>query len=171
MKTGSIFSYLTTCAIVSFNIATFYAVMQQMYCTTIEPQIQRAYDLKEQLEQNKKAEYLLPDDTLDLQNGLEGFIALFNKEGKPIRSNDFLNNKMSQLPKEVYDFSKINKEKRITWQPQTGIRMAAVILSVNHPEIKFIAVGRSLKEAEEREANFQYCSFNLANMFFYCPPW
>ena len=57
------------------------------------------------------------------------------------------------MPNGVFDFTKANKEDRITWQPQNGVRMAMVLLYSNTGSIGFIAVGRSLQEVEVREHN------------------
>jgi len=58
-----------------------------------------------------------------------------------------------ETPAGVFDFAKTNGEHIVTWQPQTGVRMAMVILHSNSFPVSFIAAGRSLQEVEIREHN------------------
>jgi sensor histidine kinase regulating citrate/malate metabolism len=60
---------------------------------------------------------------------------------------------MPELPAGVFDFAKANGEHTVTWQPQTGVRMAMIILYANSSQVGFVAAGRSLQEVEIREHN------------------
>jgi uncharacterized membrane protein len=60
---------------------------------------------------------------------------------------------LPQPPAGVLDFTRNNQEDVITWQPEPGVRMAMVYEKVSAAGIGFVAVGRSLKEVEIREAN------------------
>jgi hypothetical protein len=55
------------------------------------------------------------------------------------------------LPRGVFDFAKNTGENVFTWQPESGVRVAVVLKSVQSPDYSFVAVGRSLLEVEKRE--------------------
>ena len=160
MNKAIIINYLGAGAAISIIMATFYVLVQQMYRDNAnDPQIELACELKQRLEHGKSVEHLLPGDTIELGNSLRSFITFYNDEAIPLRSTALLNNKMPALPRGVYDFTKQNGEDWITWQPQTGIRIATIVVAVNHPFIKFIAVSRSLYEIEKRETNLSRTVF------------
>ncbi|HEU0064081.1 MAG TPA: hypothetical protein VFQ58_03585, partial [Flavisolibacter sp.] len=71
----------------------------------------------------------------------------------PIQSNAVINGKLPQIPLSVINFVKIHKEDWITWQPRKSIRLATGILATGSTPVSFIAVGRSLKNVEDRISN------------------
>ena len=92
-------------------------------------------------------------DTIDIAQSLSTFVALYDANGKPLRSSGYLDGKMPELPAGVFDFAKSHGEHQVTWQPRSGVRMAMVIISSNSSPVGFVAAGRSLQEVEVREHN------------------
>ena len=165
MKQTSILPSFVAAVLVTIITGLIYGTVQQTYRTGAnDPQLQLARDIAQAIKNNKPIEKLLPADTLDLETSSGAFVILYDRNGKPVRSNVFLDNTIPQLAPGVLDFTKKHGENTVTWQPRKGIRMAMVIESVSSPEIAFVAAGRSLKETEERETslrNMIFCAWIL----------
>jgi hypothetical protein len=150
-------SYLSAMVIITVIMGLVYASVQQTYRSNAnDPQIQIAHDLKDHLQKGKPFAF---DDTIDIEKSLSVFEEAYDKNGDPIQSTGFLNGKMPLLPKGVFEHAKANGENWVTWQPQHNVRMAMGIVYVNAAPIAFLAVGRSLREVEERVSR-------LTNMVF-----
>ena len=153
MNRSSFVNYLFIAAIITVTFGVIYASVQQAYRTAADdPQVQIACDINARLQQGKSIEKFFTD-TVDLAESLSPFIILFDANGKPNRSTGYLDNKIPELPAGVFEFAKSHGEHRLSWQPQPGLRMALVIISLNTSTPGFIAVGRSLQEVEAREHN------------------
>src|SRR5262249_5361856 len=84
------------------------------------------------------------------------FVTLYDHRQQPLKSSGFLDGKMPHLPAGVYNIALANGDDRVTWQPHPNIRIALIVMRVQWPTVEFVAVGRSLKEVEMREANLFY---------------
>ena len=153
MKKFSFLVYLFVMAIITITFGIIYVTVQQSYRTGAnDPQIQLARDINLKLREGKDVDRFFID-SIDIAQSLSPFEVLYNANGKPLRSSGYLNGKMPELPTGVFDFAKTNGEHDVTWQPQSGVRMAMVIVSSNYSSIGFVAAGRSLHEVEIREHN------------------
>jgi hypothetical protein len=142
--------YLSAIVIITTIILLVYASVQQNFRSNAnDPQIQIAHDLKTYLENGKPANALF-SDTIDLARSLAVFKSTYDHNGKPIQSTGYLNGKLPQLPSGVFNYVRNNGEDWVTWQPEPNVRLAMGILKVSSFPISYIAVGRSLKEVEER---------------------
>ena len=152
-------NYLFVLAIITVIFGVIYATVQQSYRTTAnDPQIQIARDINARIHQGKPVESFLTD-TIDITHSLSTFAALYEANGKPIRSSGYLDRKMPELPAGVFDFAKTQGEHEITWQPRSGVRMAMVVINSNFSPVGFIVAGRSLQEVEVREHNLIIMAF------------
>ena len=153
MKKFSWLDFLFVMAIITIVFGVIYASVQQCYRSGADdPQIQLVRDINLQLYEGKPIERFF-DDSINIAQSLSPFVVLYSANGKPLRSSGYLNGKMPELPAGIFDFAKANGEHNVTWQPQTGVRMAMVILYANSSQVGFIAAGRSLQEVEIREYN------------------
>ena len=118
-----------------------------------DPQIQMARDIALGLEKGKQWGSLVHLDSIDIARSLGVFIVGFNQSIQPTNSTGFLNGKPPFLPSGVFEFAKNHGEHLVSWQPKPNVRMALVVEPVNTQGIAYVAVGRSLKEIEIREAN------------------
>lgn len=143
-----IIQHLSAIAIITIVMALIYASVQQTYRSNADdPQIQIAHDVRDHLQNGKTIAF---DDTIDLEKSLSVFKEAYDENANPIQSTGFLNGSMPQLPKGVFELVKSNGEHWVTWQPQRNVRMAMCIVRVNAAPIAYLAVGRSLREVEER---------------------
>jgi hypothetical protein len=149
--------HLSAMAIITIIMGLIYASVQQTYRSNAnDPQVQIAHDLRAHLQNGKP---LLFNDTIELERSLSVFTEVYDQNGDPIQSTGFLNGKMPQLPKGVFEYASANGEHWVTWQPQRNVRMAMGIVRVHAGPIAYLAVGRSLREVEERVSR-------LTNMVF-----
>ena len=98
---------------------------------------------------------------VDISASLAPFVSTFDVDGNVIRSNAILNGTTPVPPHGVFGYAMTNGEDRFTWQPQVGIRIAAVL--VYHPATGaasasssafFVLSGRSLRDVEVLESRF-----------------
>ena len=154
MKSSSLLVHFTAAVIITGILLLVYASVQQSHRSTAnDPQLQLARDLSNGLSSGRSISKLLPPNTIDIAQSLAVFAETFDHQGKPLQSTGFLNGQLPQPPLGVLDFTQSNSEDVITWQPQSDVRMAMVYEKVNSSGVGFVAVGRSLKEVEVREAN------------------
>jgi hypothetical protein len=151
MKKFPLVNYLFVMAIISLIFGVMYAAVQQSYrAAANDPQIQIARDINAGLQQGRPVESFLADK-IDIAQSLLPFVALYDANGKPIRSSGYLDGKMPELPAGVFAFTKIQGEYEVTWQPRSRVRMAMIIIGSHASPVGFVAAGRSLLEVEIRE--------------------
>ena len=154
MKSSLLVAHFAAAVILTCVILLVYASVQQAHRSAAnDPQLQIARDLGIALRSGKAVNNLFPKDTIDIAQSLAVFAEIFDEQGNPLRSTGLLNGQLPQPPAGVLDFTRNNQEDVITWQPEPGVRMAMVYEKVSAAGIGFVAVGRSLKEVEIREAN------------------
>jgi hypothetical protein len=138
--------------LVSVMTGLVYAAVQQSYRSTAnDPQVQIALDLKQAIERKQSSAPLLRD-SIDIANSLSPFETLYDSHGNAIQSTGFIDGHAPALPGGVLDAAATHGENVITWQPRSGVRMALVIEAVRAEPVVFVAVGRSLRLVEKREA-------------------
>lgn len=114
-----------------------------------DPQIQIARDAAYRLSQGATPESVVGSDSVDVANELGTFVVVFDSSGAPIAGSGQLHGELAAPPKGVLDHARSSGEDRVTWQPQTGVRVASITESVDGDQKGFVFVGRSLKVAEE----------------------
>ena len=153
MNKSNFISHFAALMIITVLCGLIYVTVQQSHRTSAnDPQLQIALDLKNAIETNRSTVKWMPGDTIEISKSLSVFKTFYNRNGEPVQSTGFLDGQLPRIPKTVLDFTERNRENVVTWQPQSGIRLAMVIESVKSPSIGFVAVGRSLKDVEKRES-------------------
>lgn len=137
---------------------TILAVVQQQYRQSAnDPQISIAEDVKVAFDSKKPTTILdtLPKN-VDIFNSLSPFVILYNGKsgdehalGGNVAFEARPNETEFDLPKGVFDWVRSHGEDRITWQPKSGVRIAAVILPLNNGD--YVLAGRNMREIEKRE--------------------
>jgi hypothetical protein len=129
----------------------YLAVQQELRQTANDPQIQIAEDGAAALEKGASPESVLPSEAVDVQSSLSPFVMVFNDRGETLASSALLHERTPQLPPGVLDYVRAHGADRVTWQPEEGVRIAAVILRYQGASPGVILAGRSLREVEMRE--------------------
>jgi hypothetical protein len=146
----------------------YFLIQQDLRQSANDPQIQMAED---QVQPEN-----LP--SIDISKSLAPFVIVFDEKGNPISSSGTLNGVIPTIPAGVFVYVRtsgggdlrptdIVGEDRFTWQPENGVRIAAVVVRTNSG---FILAGRNLREIEKREENALFVSgiawiFGIVGLF------
>jgi hypothetical protein len=144
-------NWLIVALVTSAFCCLVYATVQQtLRQGANDPQIQMAEDIANSLENGESAASVIPTNQVDLSSSLGTFVILFDDLGNQTASSGVLHGQNPVLPGGVLDYTRRHGEDRITWQPERGVRIAAVVTRYNGVKSGFVLVGRSLREVEKR---------------------
>ena len=90
---------------------------------------------------------IVPESSVEISQSLEPFVQIYDENKNLIQGNALLHGKIPTIPKGVLEYAKTHGENRITWQPETGIRIAVV---VSYQKNTYIVAGRHLREIENK---------------------
>jgi hypothetical protein len=155
--------WLPFAALISFTCLLSYLLVQQdLRMTANDPQIQIAEDVSQALSSGAATpqEIVPPGQVVNMATSLDPYVMIFDSTGAVLGSSAILNGQPPTVPSGVFASVRRNGEDRLTWQPEPGVRSAAVVDSFTTPSSTagFVLAGRSLREIEIRENNI----FHLA---------
>jgi hypothetical protein len=139
-----------------------YALIQQdIRIGGYDPQIQISEDIANALSGGGNTQSIIQtiiagtiSIPVDPSKSLSTFVIIYDDSGKVTVSTGLLNGVTPVLPAGVLDYVKAHNEDRITWQPQSGVRLATVINRYSGTtQSGYILVGRSMREIESRNEN------------------
>jgi hypothetical protein len=131
----------------------YLAVQQDLRQSANDPQIQMAEDAAAALGNGAAVEAIVPVEKVAIEHSLAPFVMVFNDRGDVVGSSATLHGKTPQLPAGILDYVRGHGEDRVTWQPEPGVRIAAVVDRFQGSQPGFVLAGRSLREVEVREDN------------------
>lgn len=148
--------FLPLAALLTIAVLLVYGAVQHVYRTSAnDPQMQIATDDVLQLNAGVPARHLAAGPTVDLSQSLAVHTTVFDRENRVLASTARLAGSVPTPPKGVMDDVMRNGSHWLTWQPQPGVRVAAVLMRWRGGTV---LVGRSLAPIEERETNLmQLC--------------
>jgi hypothetical protein len=127
---------------------TIYGAVQQAQRDDADyPQIQIAEDAALKLDQNAIPASLV-QGTVDMNTQLDPFTLIYSRSGKVVAGSGYLNGTLPTVPVGILTDSNGAAYYRVTWQPQSDIRIAAVVVKANN---YYVLSGRSLKVVETDE--------------------
>ncbi len=130
-----------------------YASAQQMARQSAnDPQIQLAEDGAAALESGYAPAALIGSARIDMGKSLAPFVTIYGEDGTVIGSTGYLNGSVPVIPKGVLEYAKAHGDDRLTWQPASTTRIAAVVMPFAGKSPGYIVAGRSLREVESRES-------------------
>ena len=130
----------------------YVSVQQVLRQGANDPQIQMVEDMTMALERGDTAEATIAAmKPVDIGMSLAPFMTIYDAQGVPLFSSGKLNGKLPTLPAGVFKYVRTHGEDRVTWQPEPGVRVAAVVKRVRTFQSGFVLAGRSLREVEKRE--------------------
>jgi hypothetical protein len=91
-------------------------------------------------------------ESVDIAASLAPFLIVYDRQGRVVSSSGQLNGQTPTLPEGVLTSMSVGGEKQVTWQPQAGVRVAAVVVAT---EQGYTVSGRSLREVEGRISELQ----------------
>jgi hypothetical protein len=143
-----------------------YATVQQNYRQSLnDPQIQMAEDAASALTEGVAIKEIIPPNsagTVYMGKSLAPWLAIYDKNGKPLVSSatwNTLDSDMPVPPEGVFEAARENNgkdtsnpnENRVTWE-FIGVRQAIVVVWDPKSE-HFVVAGRDMREVEEREGH------------------
>lgn len=140
----------TVCSM--FALAMYATVQQALRSSANDPQLQIAGDAVIQLEDGTDAATVVGSYQADMSRSLSPFLIVYDSNGQPIASSARLNGHTPTPPAGVFRYAFERRQNVLTWQPQVGVRIAAVIQPFAGPHPGFVLAGRSLRVVEDREA-------------------
>jgi len=152
MKIKNIFRVWLPFAVVTtaFCALVYISVQQVLHSGLNDPQIQMAEDSAYALNNGATMDAVVPADKVEMSRSLAPFIVIYDNDGKPVASSGLLNGQMPDYPKGALDNSKQSGENRVSWQPNSAVRVASVVVPFNNG---FVMAGRNMREVEQRELN------------------
>ncbi len=137
-------------AVVATGLAgTVYIVAQQaLRAGADSPQLQLAEDAARALDAGTDPAVVTGPATVDVAESLAPFIVVFGVSGNPLAASGELDGADPVPPRGVLAHATAGGPSRVTWQPQAGVRIAAVTVPWNGGTV---LAGRSLREVERLE--------------------
>jgi hypothetical protein len=141
------------------------AVQQDLRQSFNDPQVQIAEDTVYALQQGSTTASVLKNfPRVDIAKSLSPWVGVYDASYHPLGSSGKLDGVQPALPKGVYDAAASNSGKdtqiegqnRVTWQPESGVRVATV---VQHYGGGFVVSGRNMSELEIKENNLNLLIF------------
>lgn len=157
MKIKNIIRYWLPLAAVTTLLSglIYLAVQQSMRWGANDPQIQMAEDAAAALAAGGSPASVLPAAPVEISSSLAPFMVIFNGSGEPLGSSAQLHGVTPSLPSGIFDYTRQKGEDRVTWQPEAGVRIAAVVVAYGGAQPGFVLAGRSMREVEIRESQVE----------------
>ena len=136
-----------------FSAALFgaYAAVQQPERQRAdEPQIQMAEDAALAMSHGEDPQHVVPRSAIPADQSLAPFGVLLDDAGHLRGSSAPFTGTIPVPPAGVVDDARRRGERRFTWRPQPGLRLAAVIRKVSGGPGGYVVVARSLRESDAR---------------------
>lgn len=143
--------WLPLVMLLTFVSGLVYVESQQNYRQNAnDPQIQMAEDTSAKLISGQMLENS-QNEKIDIAKSLAPFLMTFDRNGTIIYSEAALNENPPIVPNGVFENVKSVGQERFTWEPEKGVRIAAVMIYYSGKSQGFVLAGRSLREVEIRE--------------------
>jgi len=127
---------------------TIYGVVQQAQRQAAnDPQIQIAEDTAVLLNQGVKPA-ALTFGRVSLNTSLAPFMIVYDKSGRVVAGSGYLSGQVPTVRDGVLQAASNKDYHAVTWQPQAGVRIAAVTVAADN---YYVLSGRSLKQVEVNE--------------------
>jgi len=133
----------------------YLTVQQSLRMGANDPQIQMAEDAAASMAAGGAPVSNLPATQLDISTSLAPFLVIYSDKGEPLASTGLLNGAAPFLPAGIFAYTRQNGEDRVSWQPEAGVRVAAVVVAYGGSHPGFVLAGRSLREVEIREGQIE----------------
>ncbi|MFA5830239.1 MAG: hypothetical protein WC878_00240 [Candidatus Paceibacterota bacterium] len=143
--------FLAASLFITATVIFVYAAAQEILRSGAnDPQIQMAKDASFLLKNSTPMGPIIPDTAVEISQSLAPFLQIYDNKGGLLDSNVLLRGKNIAIPKGALEYAKERGENRLTWTPERGVRIAAVIFHYGGKNPGFVVAGRSLGETENR---------------------
>lgn len=126
-------------------------VQQELRSGANDPQVQLAEDAAARLDAGATPGSVVDRSaTVDPSTSLASFVIVFDANGSVLAADATLNGGVPAPPQGMLDAARSDSPSAVTWQPYSGVRIAAVTVAWKGG---FVLAGRSLSRVEQRESN------------------
>lgn len=148
-------SWLPLALLATAVFATLYIVaQQQLRAAADDPQVQVVEDVSEFLSQGGPAEAVVPPGAIDIDKSLSLYLVVYNESAQPVVGSGQLAGQPPVPLQDAFDAARAQGQHRFTWEPQAGLRNAAVMNYFSgNATSSFVLAARSLREVEDRQKN------------------
>jgi len=143
---------LLTAVVSSLALMTYVVGQQVLRHDANDPQVQVATDAAAEIANGASPQSVLPPHAVDIAHSLAPFVIVYDESGNPIASSGTLHGTTPRPPLGVFDVARQRQSNLVTWQPETGVRIASVTSHFAGAHSGFVLAGRSLRIVEERES-------------------
>ena len=144
-------SWVPLAIAVTLLCGVVYAAVQQSYRQGAnDPQVQMATDAATALGGGQPASAVVPAAKVQMASSLAPYLIVYDDAGRVVAASVELNGATPPLPPGVLDAARARGEDRVTWQPASAVRSAAVVVRYGGAQPGFVLAGRSLREVEAR---------------------
>ncbi len=147
-----IFWLISAFSITVIALFVYVLVQHDLRQSANDPQVQMAEDAASQLTEGKDPIEFDSKSKVDISESL-AYLLIYDNQGQPLASTGELNGRIPNFPPGVLSVAQKYGQNRITWQPESGVRSAIVVVPFGSPQKGFVVAGRSLREVEVREDN------------------
>ena len=141
--------FLLPAALITITVALVYGTVQQVYRTSAnDPQLQAATEAAHWLDTGVSPRAVTGMGSVDLAWSLATHVSVYDPRGRVLASTARLGGAVPVPPIGVLDTARSQGKNVLTWQPETGVRVAAVVVPWHGGTV---LVGRSLGPIEDRE--------------------
>jgi hypothetical protein len=145
--------FLIIAALVTLQVLLVGVAVQQNYRQSAnDPQIAAASDVASALAQGAPVD-AIAQQPIDISKSLEVFPIVYDSSGKVAASGATLgSNSNLTVPSSVLAYAKAHGSDRFTWEPQKGVRVAAVVVPYSASGTNgYVLIGRNIQQIEQRE--------------------
>ncbi len=147
-------------AITGLCFIQYVALQQYIRAEANDPQIEVAENIRNSL---VSGEANMPGivaafPRVSIEQSLSLFVLFYDAKGKTLMGSGFLGGINPTPPLGVLESALKSGENRVTWQPESGVRIASVVLPVIDSQnnlLGYVLAGRSLREVEKRESQLE----------------
>jgi hypothetical protein len=139
-------------AVTAISGVVYAADLNGLRSAANDPQIQMVEEAVASLNASASPQSVVPSTTVDMSTSLRPYLIVFDGAHRPLASSVTLHGRQPALPPSVLDGLQSGRQDRITWQPEPGVRDAAVIEPWRGGAV---LAGRSLRLTEERETDLE----------------
>lgn len=128
------------------------AIQQNYRQNANDPQIEITQEVAAAIRKGIPRDQIVsPTGSVDMSASLSPFIAIYDQDAKVVGSSGKLNEENPIPPTGAFDTVKQKGSIHFTWEPQPGVRIAAVMQEVKGEKTTYVLAGKSLREVERRE--------------------
>ncbi|WP_074950337.1 hypothetical protein [Alicyclobacillus macrosporangiidus] len=146
------FRYVSGVLVLSFLAMVTYGVIQHtMRAAANQPQLEMVGAIAERLGEGAAIQSVAGRPVVHVKTSLDPFVIVYDAHGQVRYSNAQLDGKTPVLSPGVLGYAKAHGRDVLTWEPQPGVRIAAVVEPYGGADGGFVLAGRSLRVTEQDE--------------------